>query len=56
MILKKGRRNAEMDRYRQLQTPLQQLTHESGNDIRNKNKNNNKMYLDLTDVQLGNTG
>jgi hypothetical protein len=32
-ILGEGIRNAGMDRQRQLETPLQKLTHESGNNI-----------------------
>jgi hypothetical protein len=38
MILGEGRRKAGMDRYRQLQTPLQKSTHKSGNDMRRRRK------------------
>jgi hypothetical protein len=37
-IVGEGRRNAGMDRERQLETLLQKLTHESGNDVRKKKK------------------
>jgi hypothetical protein len=37
-ILGEGRRNAGINRYRQLETPLQKLTHNSGNNTRKKKK------------------
>jgi hypothetical protein len=37
-IPREGRRNAGMDRYRQLETPLQKSSHENGNDIRHTKK------------------
>jgi hypothetical protein len=42
MLLREGKRNAGMDRYRQLGPPLLKLTHVSGNDVR---KTTNNMQL-----------
>jgi hypothetical protein len=37
-ILRESRKKAGINRYKQLETPLQKLTHNNGNNTRNKKK------------------
>jgi hypothetical protein len=41
-MLGEGRGNVGMVRWRQLETPLQKLTHKSGNNLQNKKKKKKK--------------